>query len=52
MSNFKFLNIRLDDELTSLIERAKKELCITPCGLARKLLKSALQELLEEKETK
>ncbi len=42
----KFLNLRLDEELSLLVEKAKIDLCLNPSELARKLLKAELKHLL------
>jgi hypothetical protein len=42
----KFLNLRLDEELSLLVEKAKIDLCLNPSELARKLLRAELKNLL------
>ena len=42
-----FLNIRLDEELKNLVEKAKADYYINPCQLVRKLLKNALKEIIK-----
>ena len=45
------LNLRLDEELSQLVEKAKLVLCINPSKLAKKLLRAELKSLLHnEKE--
>lgn len=43
-----FLNVRLDEELNDLVEKAKADYFINPCQLVRKLLKNALKEIIKE----
>lgn len=41
-----YLNLRLDEELSQLVEKAKLVLCLNPSELARKLLRAELNNLL------
>ena len=41
-----YLNLRLDEELSQLVEKAKIDLWLNPSELARKLLKAELKHLL------
>ena len=45
-----YLNLRLDEELSQLVEKAKGDLCLNPSELGRKLLRAELKHLLENQE--
>ena len=43
----KYLNIKLDEELSQLVDKAKKDFCLNPSEIARKLLRDELNHIIQ-----